>query len=228
MPLSGCQKSTGIYTITCFGDSITYGYGASKSSLAYPSLLEKDEEIKKVYNLGICGSTIAHTGDEDNDKNAFVDRYSKISNDTDLVFIFGGTNDYGYPTGGSKLGDILSSDISTFYGAYKTLINGIKDSYPTIKILLATPLQRDDLAPKDQSTTLTNNQGLTLNDYRNAILDIGTLFNLSVVDLYSIPGLQTSDPTFNYFFKDGLHPNDIGNQFLADYLLPLMKKALKA
>lgn len=43
--------------ISCIGDSLTYGYGASPGTNDYPSILQTLIPTKKVYNLGVSGES---------------------------------------------------------------------------------------------------------------------------------------------------------------------------
>ena len=78
--------------IACLGDSITQAVNLDTldhyQELAWPHILKEALGAREVVNLGIGGSSIGRYWAD-----AFVDRYTEIPEDTDLIFVMGGTND---------------------------------------------------------------------------------------------------------------------------------------
>ena len=78
--------------IACLGDSITQAVNLDTldhyQELAWPHILKEALGAEEVVNLGIGGSSIGRYWAD-----AFVDRYTEIPEDTDLIFVMGGTND---------------------------------------------------------------------------------------------------------------------------------------
>ena len=77
--------------ITILGDSITLASNlddAEREEYAYPVLLQEILNCKEVRNLGIGGSTVSRCG-----QNAMVDRFNEIGKDSDIIIVFGGSND---------------------------------------------------------------------------------------------------------------------------------------
>lgn len=61
-----------------------------------------------------------------------------MQNDDDLIIVFGGVNDW---VTGRNLGNIDSTDTYTFYGAMKSLCNGLITKYPNKQIVFFTAPQ---------------------------------------------------------------------------------------
>ena len=71
---------------------------------------------------------------------------SKIDSTCDAVVIFGGTNDYG--------GGVTMSELDT---SIRFVLNYIQTNYPTMGILVLTPIHR--AFPNDVSGEVANTQG---------------------------------------------------------------------
>ncbi|QWU48086.1 hypothetical protein KPL75_23220 [Bacillus sp. NP247] len=70
------------------------------------------------YNYGISGSRIAVWEGHDQ---PMCTRHANMTDDADIITVFGGTNDYGNTV---TLGTINSVDTGTFYGALNVLCAG--------------------------------------------------------------------------------------------------------
>lgn len=197
------------------GDSITWGYSpidGSQLSNPYPVLVGKSLGLYSVNNYGVSGSTIGDVGGGAN--SPFSTRYSSMSTDVDLVFVFGGTNDWAKNV---PLGVITDTTNSTYYGALNVLITGLLNMYPTQTIVLATPLHR-------QGDTVPNASGSTLKDYRNASILIGEKYGIALLDLFATSGFFPDNTTNkNSIMSDGTHPNDVGHVKLANRVTGFLK-----
>jgi len=129
--------------------------------------------------------------------------YSKYS----LVTLEIGTNDFKLDVSLGNKGQIgdTSFDTTTFYGAYRELIEYILNINPEVRIVLLTPLQRDN---SGYDVNYTNSAGHKLIDYVNAVEEIGEMYSLPVCDLYRKSGI--TQKTLSTFTEDGLHPNNLG------------------
>lgn len=191
------------------GDSITWGYSpaddGSRLINPFPTLVGNTLGLSVVTNYGISGSTI---GDNAGGVNApFCNRYNQMDTSADLIFVLGGTNDWAKNV---PLGTITDSTSATFYGALNILVAGLLNQYPTQTIVLATPMHR-------KGDTVANSVGSTLNDYRNAVINIGAKYGVAVLDLYATSGFFPDNTTnFGAICPDGRHPNDVGHQKLAN------------
>ena len=103
--------------IAVLGDSITFGADANPPEDGFVGQLAKQSRAR-VVNLGICGTRIARKRvpsevamfDQD-----FCGRFLEIPRDTEVILVFGGTNDYGH--GDAPLGDAGDHTPDTFRGA---------------------------------------------------------------------------------------------------------------
>lgn len=157
--------------------------------------------------------------------------------EADVYTIFLGTNDWwaGRPVG--QIADYkLNTGNATFYGSMAIIINAIKKLNTDAKIILITPMQRADfiyIADHNNNAygSYKPKSGQKLEDFANAILQIGKISSLKVIDLYhdkalgleklvrfkrlKIPG---TDSYKNYAFKSSLNiPFDAGKD---DYPYP--------
>lgn len=181
--------------MNCMGDSLTFGYINNSSRLEnpYPSLLEKNLNLRKCNNYGISGTTIANTN-----ANSMCNRIEDMENGAKIVSILGGVND---KNNNVPLGDINSSDKTTFYGGLKHIITQLFNKYGSdyttynVFIFLITPTH-------SSTSDNANNLGLTLKDYRDAIIDVGTFYGISVLDLYGKSRLSQNTVGYTY---DGVH-----------------------
>ena len=124
-----------------------------------------------------------------------------------MVYIASGTNDFKLNIPIGTIGSVKSTshDRNTFFGAYRTTLDHILTSKPTVNLYLATPLQRDNAGYTIEST---NTAGHMLRDYRQAVFDLGEMYSIPVIDMYSRSGL--TDRTLSLYTTDGLHPNAAG------------------
>lgn len=188
--------------ITIIGDSITYGYDGTDASLVakpYPWIIQ-DLLGVPVYNYGISGSTISGGGASTSiPGNAPMNiRYADMVY-ADYILVLGGVNDYIITS--TPLGTKGDTTNQTFYGALKILIEGLITKYPKGKIGFMTPLRKiNDTAP--------NGAGLTLKQYRDAIIDMCEDYCIPVLDLYTKGGCHPNIEAWrNANLPDGLHPN---------------------
>ena len=190
-------------TLSIIGDSITYGAMPDMSrGLAYPERLGNLCKAVTVNNYGISGTTIAV-----NSTLSMVSRFQDIDKESNLIIIAGGTNDFGLNT---PMGDVNSTDTSTFNGALNYMIINLKLMFPDKYIVIDTPITRADQYNR-------NEQGLLLEDYANAIKEAAKRHDIYLLDLNQDAKLFfLSD--LNQYMQDGLHPNAIGQQMIAEEL----------
>lgn len=211
------------YRIACLGDSITEGHEVENKDALYVNRLSAEEFIIKAQNVGSSGTTIALPPDEMLRKLAFVNRYKSIDKNSALIFVLGGTNDYGQNV---PIGTITDTDPYTFYGALNTLIDGLQADYPDALLLFATPLQRDDELSDGPETSPYNAEGFTLEDYRDAIVAVCEERNIEYIDLYNLEGMRLEDETFSEYYVDGLHPNDAGSTYISKPIIEKVREML--
>ena len=196
------------------GDSITEGVGATCEENKYVSVVAKICGVETA-NFGVSGTRIARqkkptlprTFDYD-----FQMRAEVMDKDADMVFVFGGTNDFGH--GDAPIGTMSDRTPYTFYGALHCLYTALIEKYPGVPIVVLTPLHRitEDIPTGDNKPAPVG----TLKEYVNIIREVAEYYSLPVLDLFKESGLQPKIPVIQQkYVPDGLHPNDAGNEILA-------------
>ncbi len=208
--------------INFLGDSITYGSGATVLENNYVNLIAREGAVCR--NYGIGGTRIARQQNpkEDHDYNDFNSRFDKMDNDADMVFVFGGTNDYGH--GDAPIGEFSDRTAETFYGALHSLYTGLLTKYTESKIVIITPLHR-----RDEQVVRTDAYGRqyihTLKPFVDAIREVAEYYSLPVLDLFANSGMQPAvDAVNEKYFVDGLHPSDEGYRVIADKIIRFIKQ----
>ena len=213
-------------TFVSLGDSImaqdgfAYPQGSQQGQIAkgFQTHLKNRLGFAEYTNKAVSGRPIASgtsAGDGTNDTSKTID-YTNF----DLVTIAGGTNDFklNVPLGvKGEIGDI-TFDNTTFYGAYREMLEYILTKKPTIRICLFTPLQRDNGGYN--GWTYVNSVGCKLTDYVNAIKEVGKMYGIPVCDMYSNSGITKL--TLNTYTIDGLHPNDLGYERYSSHAVPFV------
>lgn len=204
-------------TILFLGDSITEGCAASSPDKIYHQLIKEKYGLRAAVNYGIGGTRIARQQtksdpaiyDED-----FCKRFPMMQSDADAIVVFGGTNDYGH--GDAPIGTFNDRTVNTFYGACHVLMEGLMNKYIGKPIIFMTPLHR----LLENSKIINGKEtDITLKDYVDAIKEVAQYYSLPVLDLYSESGLQPNvKSNCEYYFSDGLHPNDNGHAHIAEVL----------
>ena len=193
------QKNWENKVISTIGDSITDGFGSSDGN-GYLMKLSDILNLKRINNYGVASTAIGGTDDT-----AFVNRflneslstYQEIDSETDLIFIFGGHNDF--ETQGN-LGDTTNE---TLYGSLYLLYNGLKEKYPSATIVFATPLQRAE----EGGNNFMRGVARIIKDYCDTN-------NIPVIDLYNESGITIENSST--YLMDGVHPNDEGYTLVAN------------
>ena len=145
----------------------------------------------------ITGAYVADYGDSgDASANAFVNRYLNTPADCDLITIMGGTNDATYKCG-DGIGELGTLNTNTFIGAYCTIIEGLLERNPAVRIMLFTP-------PRCYTAQGVLNPHLAA--YVEAVKSIAERYDLPCLDLYNNLGIN--DKTFDTLLPDYVHFSD--------------------
>ncbi|MBQ8658230.1 MAG: SGNH/GDSL hydrolase family protein [Clostridia bacterium] len=126
------------------GDSITEGVGAFAPEKNYVNLVARKLDCE-VLNYGVSGTRIARRKKRSEPLSFdwdFVSRATVMEREADLIFVFGGTNDYGH--GDAEIGEKGSFDPYTFCGSVNALISYLVSSYGKEKLCFILPLRRYD------------------------------------------------------------------------------------
>lgn len=213
--------------VNFLGDSITEGYGTSCQEHIYLNILKERVGLAEARNYGISGTryaiqkgTKSRPKNNDVDVNSFSERFDQMEDDADLVVVFGGTNDYGH--GDAPLGKFSDRTPETFYGACHYLYSGLIRKYLRKTIVIMTPLHMcNELS--EYGTAKEKPYG-NLKEYVNIIKEVAQYYSLPILDLYANSGLQPEiEEIKNTYIPDGIHPNDLGHQVVADRLEVFLK-----
>lgn len=197
--------------INFLGDSITEGCCASGYDKSFVELLRRSCGLAEARNYGIGGTRIARqrtpSAEAKYDRD-FCSRVHEMDTGTDIVLIFGGTNDHGH--GDAPLGSAEDHTPDTFCGALNTLYHLLKERFPHAAIVILTPLHRSgENTPKDGS-------GAVLSDYVTLIREAAARHGLPILDLFETSVIRAHIPEIaQRLTTDGLHPNDEGHAVLA-------------
>ena len=212
--------------INFLGDSITEGSGTSSVENTYWKLLKRNEGLSEARGYGIGGTRFAKKKTPSEKARwdlDFIQRYPEMSDDADVVVIFGGTNDFGH--GDAPLGEMSDRTPYTFYGACHTLFEGVINKYPEATIIVMTPLHRlQEDNPRGDGNKKDGEGIAPLIEYVNIIKDVAAYNSLPVLDLWSVSGIQPKVPVLREkYCPDGLHPNDEGHKLIASRLAGFLK-----
>jgi lysophospholipase L1-like esterase len=190
--LCQCNSFTGnVITWTAIGDSITYlndhhdetGYRITRGYMDV--VASKYPEIKFI-NQGHNGWTTVGIAKE-------IENLSLTR--TDVYSILLGTNDWwsGLPLG--SMDDYLhDTGTNTTFGAYRVIINKIRNLNANAKIILITPMQRTDFvyvgdAHNNAYGCYKPKKGQELSQFADAVKEIGRYEHFTVIDLYYNSGI---------------------------------------
>lgn len=200
------------YKITCLGDSITVGAGGGVDEngrlIGYCNHLSRILGCE-VVNLGMGGTTIGDYFIE----NAFVNRYEQIPEDTDVIILEGGLNDYQVFAQGlwNGFGDITNREPETYCGDAYTLYRGIKDSYPNAEVFVVTA-SRSYLETLYQSV-----EPYRLQDFMDVQRLYAKWMGFQVIDLHEMGFLDCrEEEARERWLIDIVHPNAEGHLLLAE------------
>ena len=193
--------------INALGDSIVYGDGLVNQNANFLNLLGRKLNNASVNNYGLCGSALSG-----NHIDRLLDRYLLMEKNADIIFVMGGTNDFGY---GVLLGTMQDKTDQTFYGGLNLLMCGLTQAYPDSTIIFLTPIKRTGWKN-------ANSCGYYLSDYVDAVEKMGAFYGIQVVNLYEPVEVDFSN-RIKRFMPDGLHPNIRGHVTIANYLYETLK-----
>lgn len=217
--------------IVCFGDSLTQQgtYPEQASLLTGDNYIDVSQsgsplaisgnstyEAISVYNLiksVISGDFTAPqnalntiiSGGADPSRQINLDTLKTINwSIVDSVVIFSGTNDFG---GTAPIGTLGGTTEATFMYRMKSAISILLTKYPHLKINIITPIYRGD-------SESPNNTGNVLLDYVNAEIEVAQYFNLAILNLNKLSGINSITKT-SMLSGDSVHPTTLGYSIIA-------------
>lgn len=190
-----------------YGDSITAGLGVPDAHKRYIDLLQ-DEFGFYAYNGAVSGASLTQVETSTNDIYSQLKVSEYLYRDADYVSIFLGTNDFGMNRPLGTPND--EPDTGTVCASLKNVLDTIIAANPDVKIMLLTPLYRQD--GNHKGFTSKNGADYTLGDVRDAIKAIGAEYRCKVVDLSSVVGESNYTTMLN---ADKLHVQQAGYEAIA-------------
>ena len=219
--------------VAFLGDSITDAahIGCSEN---YWGFLERD--------TGLVPIVLGRNGAQWRDLPEQVRRLSEEHGcAVDAIFVFAGTNDFNssVPLGewfemddatvdrGHGMVSVrrrrFSRDEATFRGRVNVVMSAVKDGWPEADVFLLTPIHRgyatfgpENVQPDE---THSNEAGLFIEDYVQAVKEAGNLWAAEVIDLHAESGLFPLLASHSAFFHDArsdmLHPGNRGHERIA-------------
>ena len=196
--------------------------------------------------LGITPYVYAVSGRQWDDIPRQADKLQEEYGDAvDAILIFIGTNDYnnGVPIGEwyeekeeqvmyghgqpKKMTDrkrrYMKMEKGTYRGRINIALDKLKRMYPTKQIVLLTPIHRAQFHRNEKNwqctEDYTNQCGIYLEEYINAVKEAGNIWSVPVIDLNAVSGLYPMHDEQGQYFADPatdrLHPNDKGYEIMA-------------
>lgn len=208
--------------ITILGDSITAATNLDEEEqlkYAYPVLLEEILGCKEVVNLGKGGSAISRVGHY-----PMVERWENIPKDSDIIIVFGGTNDCLFENKW-EFGHIeydLRMNEKTFCGDLDEMASGMKYVYKDhnegkeVKFLYINP---PSTILNDSVYAMDTGNMVHQKTFAEAINTIVPPYGFEVIDLYNNNILNSHDKDVNaQFVPDGVHCSPEGYRILAEHI----------
>ncbi len=199
--------------IACLGDSITQAVNLDTldhyQELAWPHVLKEALGAEEVVNLGIGGSSIGIDRAD-----AFVDRYTEIPEDTDLIFVMGGTND-GFCASFVEFGNSEERAPRTFWGDLDELMDGLKEDYPEAEVIFLTPIPNSlhDYLKAERKYLMPQEE------FSEVIITLAEEHGMEVFDLYNSNILDGHDKdNILHLMPDGVHPNAEGYRISGEHV----------
>lgn len=209
--------------ITILGDSLTVGSNLDedeRETNSYPAILQEILGCKEIVNLGIGGSTICSLGD-----NSMVERWGDIPEDSDIIIVFGGSNDCLFENKwdyGELEYDHRMKDETTFCEDLDILLSKIEWVYRDhneenyCKLICINP---PSTVLNDAVYAIDPGNMVQQKEFAKAINQIASEYSFEVIDFYNNNILNTHDKNVNeQFMPDGIHGNAEGYRIMAEHI----------
>ena len=217
--------------VQLFGDSITdESWRADQTSWATLLADYFGADTIDIENFAVAGSGFGHnysgTGRYSNLTynyvNDMIDDPQIFDPDADATIIFAGTNNW---SGSETLGQFGDTTIATFYGAVWKALEDVTSNNKG-PCFICTPCARynaqDQTRQTDTYGAPINNQGNTLRDFCDAIVEVANFFGCPVIDLnYDLGWNRLNINDYSY---DGLHPAPLGSAVIAKFIASKLRE----
>lgn len=207
--------------ISVFGDSITEGN-------KWQPFVEKMLGCT-VVNCGIGGTTVANNGSTITYNGAEIDGYmcgddriNLIPEDSDMIILFGGANDWAAAS--IEMGELGDGNLvdTTFKSAYSLMIKKIVNKFPNARLVSLTPINGRTSEANANEDMQFNVRGFSLYDFANAVKDVSAYYGVPCIDVHGEAGINTFNHTA--YIADIVHPNDEGGKLLANAVINGLKR----
>lgn len=208
--LNFCGDPLADMKIAFLGDSITAGNGGTLtpdgSGLDYTDFIAKYTSAE-IVNLGIGGTPIEGNDNDD----AIVNRYEDIPDDTDIIVLFAGINDLF--AGAEYFGSLEDPEEGTYCGDTKETFEQIAALYEDAEVYVVITYPNKMEEYKEYT-------GENWQEYADIQIELADEYDFHVINLYKEGFLDSNDTKVrNSFFKDDIHPDDLGSEVLGRHIL---------
>lgn len=197
---------------TAYGDSIT-------EQNKWEPLVTKELGLRCI-NKGSGGTYVADATYESATKYSFSadERINTIDENSELVTIMGGTNDWGM----KELGDLsYPFDTTKFKGALAETIRKMQIRCPNAVIVVMSNVGGRGTGTGAEGTVpLTDSRGLTPFDFAKAAEEVARFMGVYFIDVWSC-GINCFNRT--RYIADAVHPNDEGGKLIARKVIEGLK-----
>jgi lysophospholipase L1-like esterase len=189
--------------VACVGDSITYGAGISdRTNDSYPAqlgrMLQEFDPQWQTQNFGVSGATLLRNGDLPYMNQSAYNQ--ALASEPNVIIIMLGTND-------SKSFNWVHKN--NFVTDYLYMIDSFAQLSSKPDIWICKPV------PAFSALASINNT-VILNEIIPFIDDIAQQRDVRIIDLY------TALSGASALFPDGIHPNALGAELMAEAIVPLL------
>jgi lysophospholipase L1-like esterase len=203
------------------GDGILAGYGLDDpNTTTFAALLQN--HFASCLSYSASGRMLAYMEDDLGHPTPIVTDYATMDNNLDVILVHASTNDWYYST---PMGTKSDTDITTYYGALNTLINGLQTKYFDKDIFFITPLSRtDDHIVDGETITQTSDEnnviGFNLQNYIDVLKEVCGKHSMPVIDLNANSGINIAhNPKHKeYYTFNGVHLTVAGHHKEYKYL----------
>lgn len=210
---SGGQSSSSALaekTWCSLGTSITWynNNQGGRFEKGYQGWLMEKLPVGTLVNKGINGGTLLQLA-------------GQLGNivSADIYTIEHGVNDWGRNSAVGTIEDYINNTgASTFYGAYRIIIDAIYAKNSKAVIVLCTPRKSRGFNGYLPSSCNGELDGIKLKDYADAVMEVARYEGLPVCDWFNRCGVNDHNLPL-YSIDDALHPNDLGYKQMAQLLI---------
>lgn len=206
-----CYPDLSTKTWCSLGTSITWynNNQGGKFDKGYQGWLMAKMPIGTLINKGVSDGTIIN----------LAASASSLVQLADIYTIEHGVNDWGKKTDVGTISDYINNmGNTTFFGAFRIIIDAIYAKNSKAVIILCTPRKARGFNGYLPSSCNGELDGIKLKDYADAVMEVARYEGLPVCDWFNRCGVNDHNLPL-YSIDDALHPNDLGYKQMAQLLI---------